>query len=288
MTDLSAPKKLKENIRLYRLPDLPQVELFQGADITRSFSRHRHWVFSISAIVKGKRAYYYQGKEYLAGPGDIKVICPGEIHATGPVDKVPYTTRSVRLEAAYFNALISQITGEGKTISRFSQPVIQDRDLYRQVIRLHQVLAGKASRLEKEYLLMDTLGKLVFRHAPAEYAESAEEGIVPVKAISGYIELNFNENLSLLDLARHFGFSPFHLVRQFTREMGIPPHLYQIQVRFRQAMELLAEGAPVAVVAAETGFFDQSHFTRGFKKKFGVTPSQFRADSSRQSQRSDS
>ncbi|NPV93373.1 MAG: AraC family transcriptional regulator [Firmicutes bacterium] len=281
MTDRSGPKRPKEDIRLYRLTDLPTVELFQGTDTTRSVSRHRHWFFSIGVIEKGNRVYYYRGKEHLAGRGDIKVICPGEVHASWPADQRGYTSRSVRLEAEYFNSLVAHITREDWPLSSFFQTVIHDNELYRQVIKLYQVLAGNASRLEKETLLVDTLRLLISKHAPAEPAGAEDESLVPVRAISEYLDVNFGENISLLDLSRQFGVSPFHLVRQFTREIGIPPHRYQVQTRFVRALELLAAGNPVAAVAAETGFFDQSHFTRAFKKKFGVTPNQYRADSSR-------
>jgi AraC-like DNA-binding protein len=60
----------------------------------------------------------------------------------------------------------------------------------------------------------------------------------------------------------------------FTREIGVPLHVYQVQLRLK-ALELLHSGKSVADVALETGFFAQSHFSRAFKKKFGITPGQY-------------
>lgn len=279
MTDSTPVGKQKENIRLYRLADLPQVELFQGIDIIRSFSRHRHWVFSISVIERGSRVYHYRGKKHLAHSGDIKVICPGEIHASGPAEQQAYSLRSVRLEAEYFNSLTVQITKKGQPLSRFPQPLIRDQELYHHVIHLFQLLSANTSKLEKEYCLMNTLTRLFIKYAPTFYIEDMPESLLPIKSVGDYLYENYNENISLLDLAGHFGFSPYHLVHQFTREMGIPPHIFQIQVRLQRALELLAAENPVATVAAETGFYDQSHFTHAFKKKFGVTPNQYRIDS---------
>lgn len=281
MSDSTPAGKQNEDIRLYRLADLPQVELFQGINISRSFSRHRHWVFSISVIEQGSRVYHYRGKKHLAHPGDIKVICPGEIHASDPADQQVYSGRSVRLEAEYFNSLTAQITKKGQPPSHFPEALIKDQELYHNVIDLFNLLSGNAPKLEKEYCLMNTLTQLLIKYAPTFYTEATAESLLPIKSVLNYLCNNYSENLSLLDLAGHFGYSPYHLVRQFTREIGIPPHIFQVQVRLDRALEMLAAGNLVAAVAAQTGFYDQSHFTHAFKKKFGVTPNQYRIDSSK-------
>ncbi len=279
MTGSNPSRKQKENIRLYRLNDLPQVELFQGVNIKRSFSRHRHWVFSISVVEKGNRIYHYRGKEYLAGPGDVKVICPGESHATGPADQQAYSMRAIRLEEAYFNSLTDQITRKGQPLTSFPQPLINDPDLFNQVINLYELLSGDSSRLEKEYSLVDMLTGLLIKYAPEYYTEAADVAIMPMKAIGDYICDHCHENISLIDLGQKFSFCPYHLVHQFTLKMGVPPHVFLVQARFQRALKLLADGLPVAAVAAETGFYDQSHFTHAFEKKYGITPNQYKIDS---------
>jgi transcriptional regulator GlxA family with amidase domain len=61
----------------------------------------------------------------------------------------------------------------------------------------------------------------------------------------------------------------------FAKEVGVTPHIYQIQVRLQKATELLATGCSIAEVALATGFCDQSHLQKLFKKKFGITPGQY-------------
>ena len=58
----------------------------------------------------------------------------------------------------------------------------------------------------------------------------------------------------------------------FAREVGLPPHRYQTQVRIAQAKRLLICGVPLEQVALETGFSHQSHFGRHSKQIVGVTP----------------
>ena len=85
------------------------------------------------------------------------------------------------------------------------------------------------------------------------------------------------EGLSLgLDaLARAVGLTRFQALRAFRRRYGIPPHAYQLTVRTGMAAPLLLRGASVTYVAHELGFTDQSHFTRHFKRIWGITPGNF-------------
>ena len=64
-------------------------------------------------------------------------------------------------------------------------------------------------------------------------------------------------------------------MRAFRKEVGLPPHEFLTQVRIRRAMKLLLRGLPIAEVALETGFVDQSHLTNRFKRLVGTTPKQF-------------
>jgi AraC-like DNA-binding protein len=68
-----------------------------------------------------------------------------------------------------------------------------------------------------------------------------------------------------------------HLVRSFSRAVGLPPKSYHAQVRLARARRLLAEGKAATWVAYECGFADQSHFNRRFKECHGVTPGAFQA-----------
>lgn len=65
------------------------------------------------------------------------------------------------------------------------------------------------------------------------------------------------------------------LARSFTKAFGIAPHAYQLGRRIDTATQCLLDGQPPAEVAVAVGFYDQSHFTRHFKRHTGTTPSRF-------------
>jgi transcriptional regulator GlxA family with amidase domain len=105
----------------------------------------------------------------------------------------------------------------------------------------------------------------------------------PVQRAVRYIERHHAEDIGLQDIARAARSSPFHLARTFKRSVGVPPHRYLIHVRVRSAQALLSTGTEkrsLAEVAAASGFSDQSHLTRHFKRMLGVTPRQMRAEAS--------
>lgn len=64
-------------------------------------------------------------------------------------------------------------------------------------------------------------------------------------------------------------------MRQFRREVGLPPHAYLTQLRLARAKGLLARGTAIAAVATDCGFAAQSHLHRHFLRTYGVTPGRY-------------
>jgi AraC family transcriptional regulator len=87
----------------------------------------------------------------------------------------------------------------------------------------------------------------------------------------------FRENIRMRELADDAGVHPVHLARVFRAQQGRTPGDYLQRLRVRAACDLLRDrDYPLAIVAAECGFADQSHFTRVFRKFTETTPAQFR------------
>jgi len=82
---------------------------------------------------------------------------------------------------------------------------------------------------------------------------------------------------SLEEIASVASVGAAHLVRSFSRDVGLSPRSYHAQARVALARRLLAEGRPATWVAYECGFADQSHLSRRFKESHGLTPGSFEA-----------
>ena len=93
-------------------------------------------------------------------------------------------------------------------------------------------------------------------------------------------DLLFNKlsgELPLAQLARECGLSASHFARAFRQSLGTAPHQWLLSVRVQRAKEqLLNSDAPLAEIAIDCGFADQSHFTRVFTKQIGASPGQWR------------
>jgi AraC-like DNA-binding protein len=82
---------------------------------------------------------------------------------------------------------------------------------------------------------------------------------------------------TLADVATAAGCSRFVAYRAFRSRYGVPPSEYQRLLRLRTARRAMAGGAALADAAAVSGFADQAHLTRWFRRCYGITPGAYRA-----------
>jgi AraC family transcriptional regulator len=98
-----------------------------------------------------------------------------------------------------------------------------------------------------------------------------------LQRVKDRLHAEFCEQLRMRDLAREAGVHPVHLARAFRKFEKRTPGEYQQHLQIRAACELLGKPEwPLAEIAAECGFADQSHFTRTFRRMAATTPLRFR------------
>jgi AraC-like DNA-binding protein len=156
-----------------------------------------------------------------------------------------------------------------------------DEQLSNSLMQVHAALRkDEASRLEQEGMVLDTLAQLITRFSQEHYTERpyAKEHRV-VKRAQEYLQEHYAQQVSLEQLSAVTQLSVFHLSRVFCAEVGLPPHIYQMQLRIAHAKALLAQQHSIAQTALSTGFASQSHFGMHFKRLVGITPLQYMQDS---------
>ena len=100
-----------------------------------------------------------------------------------------------------------------------------------------------------------------------------------------YLDDTVEQQWSLHDMAAEIGVHPVHLCRTFSRHFDCTLGAYIRRLRVLRGWQLLTIGdATLAEVAAQSGFADQSHFTRAFKEHFGITPGRYRRHVSAEAQ----
>lgn len=99
-----------------------------------------------------------------------------------------------------------------------------------------------------------------------------------VEQIINYFEDHYNEKISLDQIAENMYLSPFYISKIFKSETGDTPIRHLINIRLERAKELLEKGyeGSIQEVAAQVGYDDAYHFSKLFKKRYGISPSQAR------------
>jgi AraC family transcriptional regulator len=201
----------------------------------------------------------------------------------------------MRLDPAFLDRVASEAFGLGPgsyeltATERASDPVIAN---------VAGVLAREALRREPgSALYADSLASMLAVHLlrnysrrlegePARNADAAPAPQSrPVADALKFLQSRYASEISLNDLAEAVHLSPFHLARLFKHETGVSPHQYLIELRVNAARALLDAGSgqrSLAQVASAVGFADQSHLTRHFKRRFGVSPRHLRSVPARQ------
>jgi AraC family transcriptional regulator len=142
-----------------------------------------------------------------------------------------------------------------------------------------EIEGGSADRI-----LVESLGTAMCIRIARRFVDTlplpASGGLSPerLQRVRDYVEAHLNDDLSLTVLAGVACLSPYHFSRSFKQVAGVGPQRYVIRRRVERAKYLLRQThQPLALIAQEVGFNDQSHLTAMFRGELGVTPGRFRA-----------
>lgn len=271
-----SPGRARVKARLFHDVLLEQYSYPPGPGVT--LPQHAHDEYHLCLNVGTPGQYHYRGSWHLVPPGSLTVIMPDEVHlARDPTDRETDSSYSVLYaSSARMRQVATDLGGRHAGLPFFADPVIADADLTARFARVHRLL-HEDTALARDVRLASFLALLLQRHGRVRTA-TPRDGRGPaaaVEAARAYLHDNYAADVTLDELAKIAGLSPFHFARQFRRHVGVPPHAYQLQLRISHAKRLLLRGLPVSRVAQETGFFDLSHLTRHFKRHVGVAPGRY-------------
>src|SRR5271155_1648012 len=139
-------------------------------------------------------------------------------------------------------------------------------------------------------ILTDALNTALAVQITRHFVDPSKIALTPSNGLSrerlnrvqDYIEAHLDDRLTLTELAGVACLSPYHFSRSFKQVTGVGLHHYVMQRRLERAKTLMRRtNEPLALIAQEAGFADQSHLNSAFRREMGVTPGQFRAELSR-------
>ncbi|AJD41913.1 AraC family transcriptional regulator [Rhizobium sp. SEMIA 4085] len=240
------------------------------AETRRSFARHTHEQFGIGLIVSGAQKSLSGRGMVEAEAGDLITVNPNEVHDGAPIGE-GRSWRILYFDPAIIGDLAQDVGESGMMRSEIPRPVIQNSVLAARFASLFAAITSRSTKddLAREELLLGVVAAVMREQPMPEVARMAPGTIGKAKSL---IDGDPLANVSLADLARESGLSRFQLLRGFAKATGMTPHAYLIQARIHMARRLIASGTSLAEAALASGFADQSHMTRVFTAKYGLTP----------------
>ena len=251
------------------------LEAYRLEGVVQPFPAHFHEYYVIGLMEGGRRHMSCRGREYALAPGDIVLFQPGDVHACAPLGAEPLDYRGINITCEVMGKLSGEAEGKG-ALPRFFKNVVRDEEAARCLHRLHQMLMKGESGPEREERLLPALELVLGRCVKTGEGEESPFCRQEVERACAFMEQHCAERVSLEQISRAAELSRSALLRAFTREKGVTPYLYLQNIRIREAKKLLRQGLPPVEAALRTGFSDQSHFTRDFRRFIGLSPGTYR------------
>ena len=248
---------------------------------------HSHDIVEMAFVMSGTGRYRADGEVFSIREGDLLIFNPGvkhqalycpdaEVHATEffvGFSDVQFQGIPMNTMPLPDGALLLHTTGElRRKLYRIITLMQEEKAVYRQ---------GRYFMM-KAYLMQMILLVIREQCEPVELSkgrafESASKKYV-VEQIISYFEDHYSEKISLDQIAENMYLSPFYISKIFKSETGDTPIRRLIDIRLEKAMELLEDGwqGSIQEVAAKVGYDDAYHFSKLFKKRYGISPSQAR------------
>ena len=255
-----------EHVEAWRPAVVGVAEVLVAHFTEHAYPAHTHDQWTILLVDTGGVDYALGRDDHHAGPRSLTVLPP----------HVPHDGRAARAEG--FDKRVVYVDdrwlADDLVPHAVRDPLVVDEAVRGDVGRLHAALGRGGDELEAESrtaLVTESIAAALRRAEPVQERHAPRVARVARERL----DADLLEPPSLVTLADDLGVHPTHVVRAFTREHGLPPHRYVIGRRVDRARRLLLEGMPLADVAAATGFYDQAHLTRHFRRVLGVTPGVF-------------
>ena len=268
-------------ITVWRPPVARDIVFYRGTHVSHAYPRHWHDELHLCAYTTGSGYLACRGSSCLVGPGDFVITPPGEVHENWVPRGYGISYRSAYIPVYMLRAAICQFTDKEQDLPDFPDMFPRKKLLTNKFLRTYQAMELGGPQLRGEELLLDFLSLLLRSHSSLHtHPRRLGQEKAAVCRVREYIDEHFAESISLAQLSAIAGLSQFHIHRLFRSQIGMPPHAYQTQLRINRTKDLLRQRRPLCEIAASTGFADQSHLTRHFRRIVGIPPGRFSHDSS--------
>jgi len=245
------------------------AEVFHAQWHDHAYPGHTHDTWTLLVVDDGVIGYDLDRHDHTAVRSGVTLLPPHVVHDGRALTSAGFRKRVVYLEE---DVIAPDLVGRA-----VDAPLLPDGDLRRAVSLLDRALVARDD-LEAESRLALVVERLT-AHLVCRAATPAPTVPPAADRVARLAREVFDADPVGTDgvaaVAVSLGVTTPHLVRSFARAYGIAPHQYVVGRRLDLARRRLRDGVPASLVATETGFYDQAHLTRHFRRFLGTTPARF-------------
>lgn len=252
---------------------------------------HCHDFIEIVIILKGKGHFLINGTDIPITEGNVLLLNPGTYHRSIPISSHTLTECYLAFtDVEFINTpknFFPLFHGQkilGKLPEKAKKEIFQLCSAMNQESQSRNTgryFMLKAYLIQVLCLLLrfDQQEELSDEHHMKGYEFKSPNKTYVVQQIMKYMESHYREKISLDQIAENMYLSPFYISKLFKSETGDTPINYLISLRMEKAKELLDRNPSLSIqeAAAQVGYEDAYHFSKLFKKYFGLSPMYYKA-----------
>lgn len=251
---------------VYQPAGFSGIELRSVTD-SPDYEPHLHEAYTIGMLMHGGQTIRAGREVETVFVGSMQFFEPYQVHENRRLPGNKYSFRHIEIPRSRLLQLLGGRVPPARTYS------INDAGLFQAFNRAFDALARNDEPLAQDDLLTGALMKLLYATEQSQAIPDIAPGLVA--RAREFLHANYQHPVTLNALAELTQVSRVHVSRLFKRHVGLAPHEYLVQLRVVSAKAKLAAGVPVAEAALSSGFADQSHLTRHFKRITHLTPAAY-------------
>lgn len=240
------------------------MEVLTSRESKHEFPNHFHERYTVSIIEQG----VFGENQYIATEGSVVISHPFEMHENKLVDDNTYSFTTY-----YVNPDVMKFISKNRDLY-FQEKVIKDPFLFSQLKQISTTIGQPKNGQPIAQKIIETLTYLEINYGGTK---PLRDKINPnfINEVQTYILRNLHSKMELITLANLVNLDKYQFIRKFKGHLGITPFEYISLQRISRAKQLLTKGKPIIDVALETGFYDQSHLCKYFKRYVGISPKNY-------------
>jgi len=229
--------------------------------------------FQMIYITKGEGVFSCYDNTYQVKPGCVMLVLPGLKHAYRPLPETGWQEYWVGFKGGYFSCLLE----EGRLSA---EHVFFETGLHDSILSFFYLIFDEARTQRPLYqmkacaAILSLIAEVLTRERRREQPSYYEKVVAQAKCL---MESNVYSAINLPNISEQLGISTSRLNEIFKTYTSMTPYQYYIHIKIHKAETLLEqEDIPVKEAAFRMGFEDQYYFSRLFKNKTGVSPSDWK------------